>query len=144
MKVSLSRFRPLHLAGLTLLYWAGLIAVKLGGAVAWAWELSRLPQNHGAISAGLTNTVVHLSFSRDGVEVWAGHASLAELAAWIVGPPLLLALTARWMRQTEAAVDAVGPAEPLASLAAPPPTWPAPDRDALDAARPKPRGDDLR
>ena len=37
----------------------------------------------------LTVTVV-----RDGAVAWTGSASLPALFAWIVGPPLILALTA--------------------------------------------------
>jgi hypothetical protein len=124
MKISLSRLRPLHLTGLTLVYWVGLVTVKLGTALAWAWDVSQLPHNHGTISASLTNTVLHLSIVREGVQVWAGSASLPALAAWIIGPPLLLGLTARWTREAEARADAVGAGGTPGSLGAPPPDWP--------------------
>jgi hypothetical protein len=125
MRWSLARLRPLHLVGLTLLYWAGLAAVKLGTAIGWAWIVSRRPDQHGSISAGLTNLMLHLSIARNGAEVWAGSVSLPALAVWVIGPPLLLGLTARWMRETDdAARLADGGAEPL--LNAPPAAWRTP------------------
>lgn len=53
------------------------------------------------MSASLTNTLLRLSIAIDGVAVWAGSVSLGALFAWVVGPPLLLALTSRWVRETE-------------------------------------------
>ena len=144
MRISLARLRPLHLAGLTLLYWAGLAAVKLGAAIALAWGVARLPEHHGTISASLTNTVLSLSIVREGVQVWTGSASLFTLAGWVVGPPLLLALTARWMRETGARAEAIGRPEPPASLPSPPPEWEVPPRDAIRSARLRRPGDDLR
>jgi hypothetical protein len=124
MRLSLSRLRPLHIALLTVAYWLGLAAVKLGPAIVAAWQMSRLPPNHGSISASLENTLLRLSITVDGVALWAGSASLGALIAWVVGPPLLLALTSRWVRETEA-VD--GPPE---SLPAPPPSWHAARRES--------------
>jgi hypothetical protein len=117
MKLSLSRLRPPHIALLTMAYWLGLVVVKLGPAIAAAWQVSPLPPNHGSISAGLENTPIRLSIAIDGVAVWAGSVSLGTLIAWVVGPPLLLVLTSRWAREVEAGDS------PPASLPAPPPSW---------------------
>jgi hypothetical protein len=117
MTFSLARLRRPHIALLTVAYWLGLVVVKLGPAIAAAWQVSRLPPNHVSISAGLENTLLRLSIAIDGVAVWAGSASLGALFAWVVGPPLLLALTSRWVRETEAADSSP------ASLPAPPPSW---------------------
>jgi len=142
MRLSLSRLRPLHIVLLSAAYWIGLAVVKLGAAIAAAWQVSRLPPNHGTISAGLENALLRLTIARDGIVVWAGSVSLAALIGWVVGPPLLLALTCRWIRETEAAEEhrgatvpggfADGPTAPL-----PPPArrWQAGQRAASEAAR---------
>jgi hypothetical protein len=128
MRFSLARLRPRHIALLTVAYWLGLVAVKLGPAIAAAWQVSRLPPNHGSMSAGLTNTLLRLSIDIDGVAVWAGSVSLGALFAWVVGPPVLLALTSRWIREAE-----TEDSQP-ASLPAPPPSWHA-GRESSEAAR---------
>ena len=82
------------------------------------------------ISAGLDNTVLHLTIAKDGATLWAGSASVVTLFAWVVGPPLLLALTWRWTRGVEVAggpdaegeVSELGDA-PAQALPAPPPPW---------------------
>jgi hypothetical protein len=129
MRLSLARLRPLHVALLTMAYWLGLAVVKLGPAIVAAWRVSRLPPNHGSISAGLENTLLRVSIAIDGVAVWAGSVSLGALIAWVVGPPLLLALTSRWVREVEAA-DSPAPALP-----APPPSWQAARREGTEATR---------
>jgi hypothetical protein len=55
-----------------------LVVVKLGPAMAAAWQVSRLPPNHGSISAGLENTLLRSSIAMDGVAVWAGSVLLAS------------------------------------------------------------------
>ena len=117
MTFSLARLRPRHIALVTVAYWLGLGVVKLGPAIAAAWQVSRLPPNHGSMSASLANALLRVSIAIDGVAVWAGSVSLAALFAWVVGPPVLLALTSRWVRETEA-----GDSLP-ASLPAPSPSW---------------------
>jgi len=129
MTFSLARLRPRPIALLTVAYWLGLVVLKLGPAIAAAWQVYRLPPNHGSMSASLTNTLLRLSIAIDGVAVWAGSVSLGALFAWVVGPPLLLALTSRWVRETEA-----GDSLP-ASLPAPPPTWHAGRGGSPETAR---------
>jgi hypothetical protein len=129
MRLSLGRLRTPHVILLTIAYWLGLVVVKLGPAIAAAWQVSRLPPNHGTMSASLQNTLLRVSIAIDGVAVWAGSASLGALFAWIVGPPVLLALTSRWVREAEAGVS-----EP-ASLPAPPPSWQSGRREHSETAR---------
>ena len=103
MRWSLSRLRPLHIALVSVAYWIGLTAVKLGSGILAGWWVSRLPPGHGAISAGLQNLLLHLTIAQDGKVLWSGTTSLSALAVWVIGPPLLLALTWRWSREVEAA-----------------------------------------
>jgi hypothetical protein len=100
---SFSRLRWAHLALATAAYWIALTALELSGAIAAAWQVSRLPPTHGSISASLSNTLLQVTIARDGVSLWSGGVGLGALALWIAGPPLLLALTARWARQVDSA-----------------------------------------
>ncbi len=143
MTWSLSRLRPLHIAVLSVAYWLGLTAVKLGSAILAAWWISRLPPGRGSISAGLDNTLLHLTMVTDGKPLWIGSVSIVTLIAWIVGPPLLLALTWRWTREVEAAgvpdvEPAVrGPADGSAPpLPEPPPPWRPDATRVVEARRP--------
>ena len=90
--------------------------------------MSRLPPTHGSISASLSGTLLQVNIAKDGVSLWSGAASLGALALWIAGPPLLLALTARWTRQVESAGDTatadVGSGAPTVRLPSPPVAWP--------------------
>jgi hypothetical protein len=129
MRFSLGRLRPLHIVLLTVAYWLGLVVVKLGPAIAAAWQVSRLPPNHGSMSASLQNALLRSSIAIDGVAVWAGTVSLGALFAWVVGPPVLLALTSRWVREAEA-----GDSQP-ASIPAPQPSWQTGRRASAESAR---------
>ena len=131
MRWSLSRLRPLHIALLSASYWLGLAAVKLGSAILAAWQISRLPPNHGSISASLQSTMLQLTIAQDGAVMWSGGTSLGALIMWVAGPPLLLALTWRLTREIESAggagpeaVDG-GPAE-RSAMPLPPPRMPWP------------------
>lgn len=147
MRWSLSRLRPLHIALVSVAYWIGLTAVKLGAAILAGWWVSRLPQGHGSISAGLQNLVLHLTIAQDGKVLWSGSTPLPALALWVMGPPLLLALTWRWIREVEAAGDVAhgradsGPAEEAAPpLPAPPIRWPtvrSPESDTTRVVQPR-------
>jgi hypothetical protein len=128
MRWSFSRLRPAHVALATAAYWIALTALNLSDAIAAAWQVSRLPPTHGSISASLSNTLLQVTIAKDGVSLWSGGASLGALALWIAGPPLLLALTARWTRQVESAGD-TGPVGDGSSattvrLPSPPVEWP--------------------
>jgi hypothetical protein len=122
MRWSLSRLRPRHIALLTAAYWIGLAVLKLGGAMLAAWWVARLAPGHGSITASLEGTLLSLRMIQDGATIWSGSASLATIAGWAAGPPLLLALTWRWARD----VDAAGKVAPHSVSAAPPESAPLP------------------
>lgn len=96
-----------------------------------------LPGMHGNVGAQLNNLVaLHLTVSSSGGSVtWEGSTSVPALLAWIVGPPVVLALTARWARELEADEEVAGsPAisggETTRVLGTPRPDWEAGDRGA--------------
>jgi len=128
-KLSFARLRPVHVAALTVAYWVGLAAVKLGGLLAAIARVA-LPGMHGNVGAQLNNFVaLHVAVSSSsGAVIWDGNTTVPVLLAWIVGPPLILALTARWAREIETDDAAVEPPS-LASgdttrvLDAPRPDW---------------------
>jgi hypothetical protein len=115
-RLSLARLRPVHFAGLSVAYWIGLALVKLGGLL-FATAQVALPGMHGGVNAELNNFVaLRVTVTNSGGAVmWAGSTSLPVVLAWIVGPPLILALTARWARELEAG-DEVGGGEAGGSL----------------------------
>ncbi|MGN6391928.1 MAG: hypothetical protein ACTHM9_06750 [Gemmatimonadales bacterium] len=127
---SLARLRPIQIAIVSVVYWLGLTAVKLGGAILSIWWVSRLPPNHGSVNAGFQNGLLHLTVLRDGKELWSGSTSLGMFLALVLGPPLLLALTARWSRLAENAGPAPTPELPGDSaLPTSPIDWSAPADD---------------
>lgn len=101
-KLSFARLRPVHVAALTVAYWVGLAAVKLGGLLV-AMARVGLPGMHGNIGAALKDFVgLHVTVSSSsGAVIWDGSTTLPVLLAWIAGPPLILAVTARWAREIE-------------------------------------------
>jgi hypothetical protein len=128
-RLSLARLRPVHIAGLSVAYWIGLALVKLGGLL-FATAQVALPGMHGGVNAELNNFVaLRVTVTNSGGAVmWAGSTSLPVVLAWIIGPPLILALTARWARELEGE-DEVGGPTPVGSgettrvVAAPRPEW---------------------
>jgi len=127
VSLSFARLRPVHVALLSVAYWIGLAAVKLSDAILAIAQVA-LPGMHGNVGAELKNLfVLTVTVVRGGTVTWTGSASLPVLFAWIVGPPLILALTARWARQMEteeAAADAMAIQSPgPIPLGAPPPDW---------------------
>jgi hypothetical protein len=136
---SLARLRPLQIALVSVVYWLGLAAVKLGSAIVSAWWVSRLSPNHGAITAGLKNTTLFLTISQDGKPLWSGSTSLVQLGVITLGPPLLLWLTARWAREVENAGPAPNLHGPREDAVIPPPDptlrWPGERADDPDRTR---------
>jgi hypothetical protein len=147
-RLSLARLRPAHIAALSVAYWIGLVGVKLGGLLVAIARVA-LPGMHGNVGAELKNFVtLHLTVSSgSGAPIWDGSTSLPVVLAWIAGPPLILALTARWARELEADEEVAGsPAvsggETTRVLGAPGPDWEARDRGA-DVEAERRRGESL-
>jgi hypothetical protein len=136
-RLSFARLRPVHVAALSVAYWIGLAAVKLGGFLLAAARVA-LPGMHGGVGAGLDNFVtLNVTVTNSsGAVTWAGSTSLPVVLAWIVGPPLLLGLTARWARELESGDEVAGSAalasaETMRVLDAPEVEWgAAADREA--------------
>lgn len=131
MAPSLARLRPVHVAALSLAYWIGLAAVKLGGALLAIARVA-LPGMHGSVGLELKNLMAfHLTVtSSSGSVIWAGGTSLPAVVAWIAGPPLILAISARWARELDAGERVAGSAaipggEATRVLGAPGPDWEA-------------------
>jgi hypothetical protein len=136
-RLSFARLRPVHIAGLSVAYWIGLVLLKLGGLIVAAAQVA-LPGMHGGVNAELKNFVaLHVTVTNSsGALMWAGSTSLPAVLAWIVGPPLILALTARWAREVEGE-DEVGGSSSVGAgdattqvLEAPGVEWGAADREA--------------
>jgi Na+-transporting NADH:ubiquinone oxidoreductase subunit NqrB len=90
MLLSLGRWRLRHLSLATVSYWAALAAVKLTPAFIAAWKVTR-DGEHGSINAALGDgTLLKVTILRDAAVMWSGAVSLATLALWVAGPPLLL------------------------------------------------------
>jgi hypothetical protein len=126
MKFSLARLRRGHLILATAVYWLGLAALTLARPLAIWWRLTHLPDNHGTIDAGFSNTLFHLTMTHDGTVVWHGQAYLAVILGWMFGPPALL--FAAWWASRKAAAEADASAAapavhgPTADPALPPPS----------------------
>jgi hypothetical protein len=145
-KLSLARLGPVHVAGLTVAYWIGLATVKLGGLLVAIARVG-LPGMHGNVGAQLNNLVaLHVTVSSSsGSVIWEGSTSLPVVLAWIAGPPLIVALTARWARELEADDEpadssAVASGDPTRALDAPGPDWGAERRSRAEAERRGKRG----
>jgi hypothetical protein len=120
MAFSIRRLGVGHLLGSWALYWAGLAGITLGPFARWAWNLSRMPGEHGSANLSIGDAGVTLTALKDNVTVYSGVAALSQVALWITVPPLLLWLA--WL--------ALRPSRESESLSAPP------MRDALpDPAR---------
>lgn len=105
----LRRWGHRQLLGSWVAYWVGLLAVIAAPAVAQWWRLQRTSE-HGTVT----------------LEISAGAL---EMALWIAGPPLLLALLWLAVRPRRGA-----PAADATSVEAPPRALP--DRNAVDDAAP--------
>ena len=148
-RLSFARLRPAHIAALSVGYWIGLAAVKLGGLIVAIARVG-LPGMHGNVGAQLNNFVaLHLTVSSSsGSVIWEGRTSLPVMLAWIVGPPLILALTARWAREVEDGEEVAGTASidggGAAQLGAPRPEWQAGADRGTEAERRRKRLDGRR
>jgi hypothetical protein len=90
MLQSLRRWKARHLVAAWSAYWVGLVLVKLAEPIRIAWRLTRLPDNHGTISASYADGLLKITMIQDGVTQYAGSVSFAALALWIAGPPLVM------------------------------------------------------
>ena len=130
MRWSLARLRPVHLVLFTAAYWLGLVVTKLGSAILAAWQVSLLPSGQGTITASLEGARLGLTIAREKSTLWSGSASVGAILLWVVGPPLLLALTRRWAREVEVEVagdprpDALGARPEGDPRSLPSPPWP--------------------
>ena len=85
----LRRWQAKHLLLAWALYWIVLAVVALRPALSMITRAIAGPDGHGSISADVTNGIANLNVVSEG-QRWTGSASLATLALWIAGPPLLL------------------------------------------------------
>ena len=86
---SLSRWRAKHLLGAWVAYWIALFAVTLSPAVVATIRAVSGPAGHGKIDVSSDGGSLVAHITGDGV-AWSGSTSLASIALWIAGPPLLL------------------------------------------------------
>ena len=89
MAFSLSRWRAKHLLGAWVVYWIGLVLVKLGSGLFAAARVLNAPQGHGKIDVGMNDGTFTANVVGDAVH-WTGSASLMSIVLWLCGPPLLL------------------------------------------------------
>lgn len=86
---SLSRWRAKHLLGAWVAYWIALFAVTLSPALVATIRAVSGPAGHGKIDVSSDGGSLVARITGDGV-AWSGSTSLASIALWIAGPPLLL------------------------------------------------------
>jgi hypothetical protein len=101
--LSLSRWRPRHLAFAWIAYWIALLLVSLGPAITAALPVIGDEKGHGSISASFGSAGFSLSVLCGSTAVWRGEASLLSIALWVAGPPLLLWVAWMWRRARETA-----------------------------------------
>ena len=138
MPLSLRRWKPGNLLLGWVVYWAGVVAVKLSPAIAASWRATRLPDGHGNITAGFNNSTLSYTVAQDGVNTFAASTSLTTALLWLAGPPLLLWLMWLIVRERPAVARSIdGVAEPgaLPQGAAPAAEWHQRDRVGLEPER---------
>jgi len=90
MQLSLRSWKPGQLLASWGVYWAGLIGVGLGPAIAAGFGATRLPEGHGSIEASVSNGTLSYAVIEDGVKTFTTTLQLSTAVLWVVGPPLLL------------------------------------------------------
>jgi hypothetical protein len=90
MALSLRRWKPKHLLMSWAAYWVGVIAVKLGPAIAESWRVTQLPKGHGSINASYANGLINYSIVEDGVNTFVASTSFSTVLLWALVPPLAL------------------------------------------------------
>lgn len=71
-------------------YWIGLGLVALGPPAYELWTLTTGHAGKVAATAGLEDAIINVSVLRDGAAAWTGSISVAMLALWVAGPPLVM------------------------------------------------------
>jgi hypothetical protein len=94
--LALGQWRPRHLLGAWTAYWAGVVLVTLGPAMAAMWKVVVPQGQHGSVNAGFGDSGLTLTIINSGTTIWYGSTRLGTAALWLAGPPLLLWLS--WMR----------------------------------------------
>jgi len=87
---SLDRWRPRHLLGAWVAYWAGLVGITLGPAIASILRVTGTEAGKGSVNAGFGDGAFTLSVIDHGATAWHGVASYGTVAWWAAGPPLLI------------------------------------------------------
>lgn len=98
MGFSLSRWRPRHLLLAWVAYWLVALVVAVGPALASIWRVTRSPDTHGSINAGVGDGVFTLTVTEQGGALWQTGAPVMSILLWFAGPPLLLFLAWLAMR----------------------------------------------
>lgn len=128
MILSLRRWEPRHLVASWAAYWTALVLVTLGPAAQYIWRATR-SDGHGSIAAGFDNHAMNFTVVIEGTTVWSAHPTLATVALWIAGPPLLLWVA--WLVSRPRRVPTISSPEADAAL----PTGGTRVRQAGDASR---------
>ncbi len=87
MSLSLNRWRPSHLLGVWVAYWAGLAAVSMRDVIAAGFNAT---QAGGSISGGLSSSDLGITVVQKAGETLKWAAPVSEVSAWVAIPPLLL------------------------------------------------------
>jgi threonine/homoserine/homoserine lactone efflux protein len=107
--LELSAWKPRHLLTAWSAYWAGLAAVTLGPAALAILRVTVPEGAKGSVAANVGDKGFELIIKAGEAVVWAGQASIASVALWIAGPPLLIWLAwlvTRPARGLDATLDA--------------------------------------
>jgi hypothetical protein len=92
------KWRLRHLLISWFAYWAAIVTVKLGSAIAAASTATSGPDD-GLSSMGFnwsSGAGLHLEIQRAGETLWAGTTTIAAVVGWAVIPPLILWII--WLR----------------------------------------------
>jgi hypothetical protein len=102
MRSPLARWKPRHLFGAWLGYWAVLAAVTLTPAAIAMWKVTR-DGVKGSANVSLGDAGLHVTISLAGATIWDATVAVSTLALAIAGPPLVLWLC--WLLSTSASRD---------------------------------------
>jgi hypothetical protein len=100
MELSPRRWKPGQLLASWGVYWAGLIGVGLGPAIAAGLRATRVPAGGGSIEAKFDNGTLNFVVMEEGVKTFAASLPFSTAMLWVVVPPLLLWLAWLIVRRT--------------------------------------------